>query len=136
MKRIQSTYHNLNVIKTADPKLRKAIITNCNQETLKSICECALNLLDCNVPISACNKRKFRTYKYSVRKVAGKIIPSQTSEMSYVLLTVLSALLQTLAGLLFRSRKLCYKSSIWSRPKSCGDTSTLEAKWSHQKGNV
>ena len=74
MKRIRSTYHTLHVLEEADPKLRKAIIVNCNQDTLKGICECALNFLSGYIPLSACSKRMLRTYKNSLLKVAQKIV--------------------------------------------------------------
>ena len=63
MKRIRLTYHTLHFLKTADPKLRKAIIANCNQETLKSICECTLNVLRDNIPLKGCNKRNWRNIR-------------------------------------------------------------------------
>jgi len=65
-------YFTLHVLKATDTKLRKAKIAIFNQETLKSICECALKLMCGKVPFSACNKRKLRTYKNSIRKVADK----------------------------------------------------------------
>ena len=74
MKRIRSTYHTLDVLHAADPKLRKAIIANCNQETLKSIIECPLNDLRGNIPLSAFSKRNLRTHKNSLRKVADNSI--------------------------------------------------------------
>ena len=70
MKRIRTTYHTLHALKGSDPKLIKAIIVNCNQETLKSIFECALNVLRGNIPLIVCSKRNLRTYKNSLRKVA------------------------------------------------------------------
>jgi hypothetical protein len=63
MKRIRSSYHTLHVLKAADPKLRKAVIANCNQETLKSIWECAFNVLLGNIPMSACRKRELRNIR-------------------------------------------------------------------------
>ena len=74
MKRIRSTHHTLRILKEADPKLRKAIIANCNRETVKSICEWALNVLHGNIPLSACSKRKLHIYKNSHRKVADKSV--------------------------------------------------------------
>jgi len=74
MKLIRSTYPSLHVLKSADSKLRKTIIANFNQETLNSICECALNVLRGNIPLSACSKRKVRTHKNILRKVADKIV--------------------------------------------------------------
>ena len=83
MKRIHSTYHTLHILKGADPKLRKAIFANCNQETLKIICDFALNVLRGNIPLSVCSKRKLRVYKNSISKVADKsVYLSQPSESS------------------------------------------------------
>ena len=109
MKRIRSTYHTLHVLKTADPNLRKAIIANCNQETLKGICECVLKVLPGNIPLRACRKRKLRTYKNILRKVADKGVSLSAKRKIIIqrggfLLPLLSAILPTLAGLLFHTR--------------------------------
>jgi hypothetical protein len=37
MNRIKSNYHTLQVFKTARPKLRKAIISNCNSDLVNSV---------------------------------------------------------------------------------------------------
>ena len=109
MTRLRSTYHNLHVLKAADLKLRRAIITNYNQETLKSICECALNVLRGNIPLNACSKRKLRAYKDSIRKIADKSVSLSAKRMFIAqregfFLPLLSAILPTLDGFLFRSR--------------------------------
>ena len=109
MKRIRSTYHTLHVFKAADPKLPKGIISKYNQETLKNICECALIVLRGNVPLSACNSCKLRTYKYSIPKVEDKNVflaakRKIIGERCGFLLPLLSAILPTLEGLIFRSR--------------------------------
>ena len=80
MKRIRSTYHILNVLKEADPKLRKDIITNSNRETLKRICEFPLNVLRGNIPLSACCKFKLRAYKNSICKVADNSVSLQQAK--------------------------------------------------------
>jgi hypothetical protein len=56
MKRIKSNYQALKLLKTAQPKLRKAIISNCNQELLNCISECILNVLNGNLCQTALNK--------------------------------------------------------------------------------
>ena len=48
----------LSVLKTADPKLRKAIISNCNKDTLNGISKCILNVFNGNVKLTGCNTRK------------------------------------------------------------------------------
>jgi len=45
MKRLKSNFHRLHNFKDAQPKLRKAIIANCDKELVNSFSECALNLL-------------------------------------------------------------------------------------------
>jgi predicted nucleotidyltransferase len=45
MKRIKSKYHALQVLSSAQPKLRKAIISNSNRELMNCISESILNVL-------------------------------------------------------------------------------------------
>jgi len=51
MKRIKSSYHKFYALKDAKPKLRKAIISNCDRDLVNSISECALNVLRGNVKL-------------------------------------------------------------------------------------
>ena len=106
MRRTRSTYHTLHVLKAAARKLRKAIMANCNQETLKSNCEYALNGLRGNIPLSACSKRKSPTYNDILRKVADNSVSLTAnrkviSQRGEILLPRLSAILHNLTGLLF-----------------------------------
>jgi len=77
MKRVKSNYHALHVLKTADPKLCKAIISNCNKELVNSISECILNVLNGNVKLAGCNTRKLRKHSHTSQ---GR---RQTSSSSY-----------------------------------------------------
>jgi len=52
MKRTKSSYHNLRTLKYAKPKLRKAIISNCDTDLVNGISESALNVLRGNVKLS------------------------------------------------------------------------------------
>ena len=121
MKRIRSTYHTLRDFKVAGPTLPRAIIANCNRDTVKSICECALKVLHGNIPLSACSKRNLRIYKNIIRKVADKSV-SLAAKQKFIsqrggfILPLLSAILPTIAGLLFRSNLPCCIKWIWSRP--------------------
>jgi len=58
MKCIKANYHNLHVLKNAKPKLRRAIISEVGKELIKSINKCVLNVLNGNIPLSTCLKRK------------------------------------------------------------------------------
>jgi len=80
MKRIKSNYHALKVLKSAQPKLRKAIILNGNRELINSISECFLNVLNGNLKVSDWAKRKLKKHKTVFRKVADKRVPQTTKK--------------------------------------------------------
>jgi len=108
MKRIKSNYHALNVLNSAQPKLRKGIISTSNGELLNCICECILKVLNGNLIVSDCAKQKLRKYKLVLRKVAYKrVTPAKKrliNQRGGFLLPLLNAVLPTLANLLFRQR--------------------------------
>ena len=86
------------MLKTAQPKLRKAIVSNCNKELEKSICECVLNMLNGNVKLSGCDTYKLRKHKAFLRKVDDKLFPLSSKKKLIVqrrgfLLPLLSAVL-------------------------------------------
>jgi len=72
MKRIRSNYHSLHVLKDARPKLRRAILANSDKELVNSVGECALNVLQGNVKLSKCKKRKLRKFRRQLRTVADR----------------------------------------------------------------
>jgi len=109
MKRIKSNYRTLQVLKTAQPKLRKAIISNSNRELVNCISECILNILNCNLKLTDCSKRKLRKHKTVLRKVADKQVSASVkkrliNQRGGFILPLLSAVLPTLASLLFKPR--------------------------------
>ena len=108
MKRIISRFHNLHNLKDANPKLRLAIISNCDKDIVHSISECALNLLRGNVKLSDCQKRKLSKYKVKLRSVVGKRVPLSRKKELIVqrggfLVPLLSAVLPALASLIYNS---------------------------------
>jgi hypothetical protein len=107
MKRIKSNYHTLQPLKTATPKLRKAIISNSNSDLIKSIDECILNVLYGNVTVTECGKRKLRKHKTVLRTLADKRVPLTSKkkiivQRSRFLLPLLGAVLPDIATLLFK----------------------------------
>jgi len=72
MKPMRLNYHALHVLKTADPRLRKALISNCNKELVNCISECVLNVLKGNMKLSGSKRRKLQKYKTALRKVADR----------------------------------------------------------------
>ena len=107
MRRIKANYYALHVLKNARPKLRKAIVSNCNKDLLNSICECVLNVLHGNIRISDCTQRKLRKFRTSLRSLVDKCLLLLSKrrviqQRGGFLLPLLSAVLPALAGLLFR----------------------------------
>jgi len=92
MKRVKTNYHTLQVLKTADPKLRKVIISKCNKE----------------VVLTGGDTRKLQKLKAALRKVSDKRVPLSAKKKLIVqrggfLLHLLSAILHTLASLNYRN---------------------------------
>jgi len=109
MKRIKSNYNALQVLKTADPKLRKAILANCKSELVKTLSECSLNLLRGNVKLTPCEERKLRKHRVHLRKLADKRVSLTSKKEASVqrggfLLPLLGAVLPTIASLIFRQQ--------------------------------
>jgi len=99
----------LSVLKTADPKLRKAIISNCNKDTLNGISKCIINVFNRNVKLTSCNKRKVRKHKARLRKLTDKRVPLSTKKKLIVqrggfLLPLLSAVVPSVARLIVSSK--------------------------------
>ena len=106
MKGVKSNFHELHVLKNAKPKLRKAILTNCNRELVKTISECVLNVLKGNLKLTDSQKRKLR----QLRSVAGRRVALSTkkkliNQRGGFLVPLLSAILLTVTSLIFRSRR-------------------------------
>ena len=76
MKLMKSNYHALHVLKTARPKLRNAIVSNCDKQLVNSICECVPNVLNGDVKLSGCDKRKLRKHKASYARSPTSEFPS------------------------------------------------------------
>ena len=109
MKRIKSNYHILQVLRTACLKLPKVIILNCGKKLVNCISEINLNVLNGNLKLSDCNKRKLRKYKALLRKLADKRVPSSAKkrlikQRGGFLFTPLSAALPIVTNHLYRQR--------------------------------
>ena len=67
MKRIKENFHTLHVLKHARPNLRKEIISNCERDLMYLISECVLNVLNGNVALTCCVKRKLSKHRLALR---------------------------------------------------------------------
>jgi hypothetical protein len=103
----RSNYHALHVLKTARPKLRKAIISNINRDLVHSISECTFNVLNGNIRLRDSIKCKLKKHKSNLRSLADNRLPLTAKKRIIVqryrfLLPLLTAVLPTLASQLFR----------------------------------
>jgi hypothetical protein len=108
-KRIKENSHALNVIRTATPKLRKAILSACNNDLINSISECCLNVLKGNVTLTPCLKSKLKEHKMALRQVADRHVKQANKKRLILqkagfLLPLLTAMLPTLVTSLFPLR--------------------------------
>ena len=99
MKRIKLSFHNLRTLKDANPKLRKAIISNCDS---------AINVLRGNVRMTNCQKKRLQKFKRQLRTVVGKRVPLASkkrliNQRGGFLVPLLSAVLPTLAVFIYNS---------------------------------
>ena len=109
MKRVKEHYHTLQVLKSAKPKLRKAIISAGGKELIDSINECVLNVLVGNVPLSKCLRRKLQKYKLALRRLADKRVRQSAKKRLLIqkggfLLPLLTTILPIIASVIFRSQ--------------------------------
>jgi hypothetical protein len=71
MKRIQSNYGLLQALKSAPPRLRKAIVENSERDLMLGIAELALNILNWNCNFSKSVVERLRKHKTVKRRLLG-----------------------------------------------------------------
>jgi hypothetical protein len=71
-RRLRDQKDLLKMLAKADGKERKKMLASANDETIKCICECALNTLKSNVPLSEDQFRKLRRHKHTLRYLADR----------------------------------------------------------------
>ena len=70
--RVQSHYSTLELLKTATPQLRKAIVSKCCPDLVKCISEIALNVLKGNLQLPDSSAKQLRKHRAGIRKVASR----------------------------------------------------------------
>jgi len=105
--RVRSSYHTLQLLKAADPILRKAIISKCNKELGNCISECALNVLNGNIKLTCCDTRKLQNTRRRFASSSTGTCLSDNKELIVqrgFVLPLLSTFIPTLASLILRNR--------------------------------
>ena len=122
MKRVGSSYHALHLLKAAETRLRKALLTNCKKELANCISECVLNVPNGDMKLSSFSTRKLQKHKAALCKVADRHMSLSGKKRLIVqrgvyLLPLLGAILPTIVSLIFRGPdKTCYVRCTSSRP--------------------
>jgi len=80
MKRKGLNYHVLHILNSTKPKLRKAIISNCDNKLVNCISECVLNILKGNIALTVCDKRSLRKHKVALRKIVANHVDLRGNE--------------------------------------------------------
>ena len=71
---VKRQFSLLKVLKQANPKLRRAIISNSSSELILALCEVIANVLSGTVTLSPADKRTLKRHKAVLRKIANKYI--------------------------------------------------------------
>ena len=70
--RLKRNFDLLKVLKTASPKLRKAILQNSTDDLILCLCEVIANVLNSNVHLSTHQKEKLRKHRNLLRRIVEK----------------------------------------------------------------
>ena len=73
-RRMRKNAHFLSTLERANRKQQKGIIEGANNELIHCLCECAVNILKGNVPLSLSQKRKLSQSKKHLRSLADKTV--------------------------------------------------------------
>lgn len=63
---------DLEFIRTCPKALRKELLKKLPSRSVKAICECSLNVLKGNIPLSSKQKKSLNQYKSTLRKIGTK----------------------------------------------------------------
>jgi hypothetical protein len=75
VKRLQKNAPLLRALYKAPPKLQRAIISNAEDDFIKCLCDCCLNILEGNVKLGAKQRRLLMPHKKHIRTLAVRKVP-------------------------------------------------------------
>lgn len=97
----------LQVLAKCNPKQRQAILREADPKLIKAICECSLNVIKGNIPLSPSQKQKLKPHKTTLRSLADKNKSAKARKRLIVqrggfVGVLLRAIIPTLASLLLK----------------------------------
>lgn len=72
MKRLKSNKHLLHALKVAKPKLRNAIIKAADDDFIKALCECCMNVLNGNHKVTPALRKKLSKHRVALRVLSNR----------------------------------------------------------------
>lgn len=72
MSRFDENKHMLIALSKCKTKLRNSIISNADKETIFSICECILNVMNGNIKLSEDDYKKLKPYRHTFKRLLNK----------------------------------------------------------------
>lgn len=103
-RQLKAHRHYLELLRTAQPQQRKALLQTITDKQLDAVCACAYNLIRGNVPVSPAQKKKLSPHKVHIRKLADKSLTRQSKKKilnqrgGFFLGTILKAILPPVLG--------------------------------------
>lgn len=70
--RLQRNITYLDVLAKAKPATRKAIVHNADKDLITCLCECALNILNGNIPLDRNQFNRLKKHQEKIRLIASK----------------------------------------------------------------
>ena len=102
MNRLRKNGPTLHLLQKAPAPLQKRILDKASPELIRCLCDCAHNVLQGNVEISHHHKRKLKSHKTKLRKLADRKVALKTKrriiQKGGFLPILLSALAPVISG--------------------------------------
>ena len=97
----------LGVLSKCNSKQRRGILQSADPALIKAICECALNVVKGNIPLTPTQKRRLSPHKNTLRSLADRKKSLKTKKRILIqkggfLPLLLKAIVPTIASLLFK----------------------------------
>ncbi len=70
--RLKKHINLLKLLHKANPKLRKAILQNIDNDALRCLSDCAHNILNGNLPVTPTQLKQLKRHKSTIRNLASK----------------------------------------------------------------
>lgn len=103
--RLRNHAREIDFLSKCSPKQRKAFLQHADPQLIKSLCECAANVVKGNVPLSRVQKSKLSRYKKHLRELSNKRLSNKKRKDILIqrggfLSLILKPIIQSLGGML------------------------------------